>query len=128
MEIAALQSQRPVDPSSLSLDRVAASKSLSEKQKVGAVSQAFEALLLHNILGEMQKPVFPSKYVGNSTTDGIYRDMAVTQLANSMAKSGGFGLAKSLGTELQRKDSAATVAPAQHHATKAHSTKPTIHE
>ena len=90
-----------IDAANLPLERLAANKQLPEAQKIAAVSQAFEAVLLRQILGESQRPVFPSKFIGNSTADGIYRDLAVDQLANSIAKSGSFGLAKSLTAEMQ---------------------------
>jgi len=106
MNIPALQSRR-VDVSNLSLDQLAKSTQIDEKQKVKEVSRAFEAVLLRQILQEGQKPAFPSKLIGNSATDGIYKDMVVNQLAESISKSGSFGLAKSLAGELQRQVGAA---------------------
>ena len=49
---------------------------------------------------------FKSKFIGNTTTDGIYRDLVVNQLADSISKSGSFGLAKSLAGELQHQTGA----------------------
>ena len=105
MDISALQPRR-LDLSNLSLDQVAASTQINEKQKIGEVSRAFEAVLLRQILQESQKPAFPSKLSGNSAADGIYKDMVVNQLAESISKSGSFGLAKSLASDLQRQTSA----------------------
>jgi len=105
MDIKPLQS-RHIDLSNLPLERVASSTQLTEKEKVGEVSRAFEAVLLRQILQESQKPVFSSKFIGNSTTDGIYRDLVVNQLAESISKSGSFGLARSLAGELQRQATA----------------------
>ena len=110
MDIKPLHS-RHIDLSNLPLERVASSTQLTEKEKVGEVSRAFEAVLLRQILQESQKPVFSSKFIGNSTTDGIYRDVVVNQLAESISKSGSFGLAKSLAGELQRQ--ATVVTPAK---------------
>ena len=101
MDITALQS-RHRDLSNLPLDQLAKSTQIDEKEKIGAASRAFEAVLLRQILQESQKPAFPSKLIGNSATDGIYKDMVVNQLAESISKSGSFGLAKSLAGELQR--------------------------
>jgi len=101
MDIASLQSPR-VDVANLSLDRLAANTQVSESEKVAQVSRAFEAVLLRQILSESQRPVFQSPYAGNSTTDGIYRDIVVNQMAEDISKSGSFGLAKSLARELQR--------------------------
>ena len=101
MDIAPLPSPR-VEAAHLSLDRLAASTQVPESEKVAEVSRAFEAVLLRQILSESQRPVFQSKYVGNSTTDGIYRDLVVNQMAEDISKSGSFGLGKSLARELQR--------------------------
>ncbi len=75
---------------------------MSEPEKIAAASHAFEALLLRQVLQEAQRPVFKSKYANDSTTNGIYRDMVVEQLADSMAKSNSLGLAQSLASGLQR--------------------------
>jgi Rod binding domain-containing protein len=101
MEINPLLS-RHIDLSNLPLDNLAASTHATEKEKVGEVSRAFEAVLLRQILQEGQKPTFKSKLTGTSTTDGIYHDMVTNQLAESISKSGSFGLAKSLAGELQK--------------------------
>lgn len=106
MDIKPLHSPH-IDLSNLPLDRVAASTQISEKEKVDEVSRAFEAVLLRQILQESQKPIFKSKFIGNSATDEIYRDMATSQLAESISRSGSFGLAKSLATELERNTKAA---------------------
>jgi Rod binding domain-containing protein len=101
MDVSALQSRR-LDITNLSLDQMAASTQIDEKQKIGEVSRAFEAVLLRQILQESQKPAFPSKLMGNSAADSIYKDMVVNQLAENISKSGSFGLAKSLAGELQQ--------------------------
>jgi Rod binding domain-containing protein len=100
----------PVDAADLPLDHLAASTQVPEQDKVAEVSRAFEAVLLRQILSQTQRPVFPSKFIGNSTTDGIYRDLVVNQLAESISKSGSFGLARSLAGDLQRQSSVATAA------------------
>ena len=93
---------RPIDAANLSLESLAANKQVPKSEKIAQASRAFEAVLLRQILSESQKPVFPSKYVGNSTADGIYRDEIVNQLADNISKSGSLGLGKSLARELQR--------------------------
>ncbi len=90
-----------IDASSLTLEQLSASTKIPEGDKIKEVSRAFESVLLHQILSETQKPVFASKYVGNSTIDGIYRDMVANQMAEDISKSGAFGLGKSLSNELQ---------------------------
>ena len=120
MDIAPLQSRR-VEAGNLSLDRLAASSQVPESEKVEEVSRAFEAVLLRQILSESQRPVFKSEYVGNSTADGIYRDMIVNQMAEDISKSGSFGVGKSLARALQPQSGAAkSVAPERLNARKAH--------
>ena len=105
MDVPPLQNAR-IDVANIPLEQLAGNKQVPQSQKIAAASQAFEALLLRQILSETQRPVFHSKLAGDSTTDGIYRDMVVNQLADNMAKSGSLGLAKSLSTNLQRKTTA----------------------
>ena len=100
MDISPLHSHR-VQAANLGLDRIAANTQLPESEKVAEVSRAFEAVLLRQILSESQRPAFGSQYAGNATTDGIYRDLIVNQLAESISKSGSFGVGKSLARELQ---------------------------
>ena len=127
MDIPPLQPRHP-DFSNLPLDRLAASTQMDEKEKIGQVSRAFEAVLLRQILQESQKPAFPSKLTGNKTADGIYHDMVVNQLAENISKSGSFGLAKRLTSELQRQTGAAkSAAPVQPQAGKKH-LKPLHHD
>jgi Rod binding domain-containing protein len=101
MDIAPLQERR-VKASDLPLDRLASSSQVSEREKVAAASTAFEALLLRQVLEESQRPLIPSKYVSDSTSNGIYRDLVVEQLAQSIAKSHSLGLAQSLTSGLER--------------------------
>jgi Rod binding domain-containing protein len=101
MHISPLDSYR-VDAANLPLDRLASSTKVPEAEKVAQASRAFEAVLLRQILTECQKPAFPSKLVSNSSISGIYRDMIVNQMADSISKSGSLGLARSLAGELQR--------------------------
>ncbi|MGO8677422.1 MAG: rod-binding protein [Limisphaerales bacterium] len=101
MDITALQAPH-VKAEDIALDRLASNPRLSEPEKITAASHAFEALLLRQVLQEAQRPVFQSKYANDSTTHGIYRDMVVEQLADSIAKSNSLGLAQSLAKGLQR--------------------------
>jgi Rod binding domain-containing protein len=106
MDINPLQS-RHIDLSNVPLERLATSTQIDQKDKIAEVSRAFEAVLLRQILQESQKPSFKSKLSGDSATDGIYHDMVVNQLAESISKSGSFGLAKHLAGQLQRQAGAA---------------------
>jgi len=127
MEISPLQ-QHSVNAADLPLDRLASSTKVSEPEKVAQVSRAFEAILLRQVLSETQQPVFKSKYVGNSATDGIYRDLVVNQLAENISKSGGLGLASSLTCELQRQSGAVKAAAPQPSATRSAGVQTSNHD
>jgi flagellar protein FlgJ len=93
---------RSVAASDLSLEQVAASKQLDEPQKVARASQAFEALLLRQILTEAQKPQFGQTSSSSRTVGEVYQDMISERMAEQIAAGGSLGLARSLGTQLQR--------------------------
>lgn len=92
---------RPTRAADAPIERLAGSGKLSEREKIAEVSRQFEAVLLRQILTQAQKTHFPSKLSGNPATSGIYQDMAVNQLADSISKSGAFGLARSIEQQLQ---------------------------
>ena len=102
MHVNSLKPAVHIDASAIPLEHVASSTQLTQEQKVKEASRAFEAVLLRQILQEGQRPLFKSKYVGNSTADSIYRDQVANLLAESISKSGSLGLGKSLARELQR--------------------------
>jgi flagellar protein FlgJ len=85
-------------------ERLANNSALTEQQKIAEASRQFEAILLRQILAATQKPVIPSKFADNSTAAQIYRDMVTDQLADSVSKSGAFGLAKTFEQQLTRAD------------------------
>jgi len=95
MNVSALQSnQSKVDTSHVALESLANNKNLSEDQKIAQASQQFEAILLRQFLTESQKPVFKSEFTDDSSEAGVYQDMVTNQLADSLAHSGGIGLAQ----------------------------------
>lgn len=100
MEISALQ--RNVRAADIQLENLAGNTKLSEPAKVGEVARQFEAVLLRQILGDAQKKLFASTMNPESVSGGIYQDMITNQLADSISRSGTFGLARSLETQLQR--------------------------
>lgn len=100
MNIAPLQ--RPLAASDVPMEQLSGNSLLSEDQKIGEATRQFEAMLLRQILESTQKTVIASKYSDNSTTAGIYRDMVTSQLADSISKSGGMGLAQTLNREFTR--------------------------
>jgi flagellar protein FlgJ len=98
MDIPPLNS--PVKASVLPFEKLAASKSIPDSEKVKEACKQFEAVLLRQILGEARKTVISSSANPDSNTTGIYNDMVNNQLADSISRSGAFGLAKSLQTQL----------------------------
>jgi len=86
---------------SMPIEQLAGNKTLSQSEKVAQVSRQFEAVLLRQILGSARKTVFKSKVSEDSLTSGIYQDMVTGQLADSISRSGSFGLARSLQSQLQ---------------------------
>lgn len=93
---------KPVNASDVPPERLAGNTVLTDQQKIAEASRQFEAILLRQILAATQKPVIPSKLVDNSTAADIYRDMITNQLADSISKSGAFGLAKTFEQQLTR--------------------------
>jgi Rod binding domain-containing protein len=98
MQVPALQ--RPIRASEVSPERLANNPNLSEKEKIAEASRQFEAILLRQILQEGQKPVVHTKLNTDSTAKGIYRDLVTTHLADSISKSGEFGLARTFERQL----------------------------
>jgi len=86
----------------LPIERLAGNPQLSEAEKIGELSRQFEAVLLRQILQNAQKTVIKSDLVPESAASGIYQDMVTNQLADSISKSGAFGLGRSLEQELTR--------------------------
>lgn len=99
MEITALQ--RNVRAADIQIENLAGNKQLNENAKVGEVSRQFEAVLLRQILGDAQKKIFASTMNPESSSGSIYQDMITNQLADSISRSGSFGLARSLEKQLQ---------------------------
>ena len=86
--------QSPINAANVPVEELAGNKSLTEQQKIAEASRQFEAIMLRQILSESQKPVITSEFTDNSTAAGIYQDYITNTLADSMSKSGTFGLAK----------------------------------
>jgi Rod binding domain-containing protein len=88
-----------IEASQLPLESLAGNRNISDADKVAEVSRQFEAVLLRQILQDIRKAVLaPAE--GDATATGIYSDMINNQLADSISRSGGFGLAKSLAGQL----------------------------
>ena len=113
MDIPPLQSQAKA--SVVPFDQLASNPNVSDRDKVKEACRQFEAVLLRQILGEARKTVIPSSTNSDSNVSGIYNDMVNNQMADSISRSGAFGLAKSLQAQLVHqvlpKDGAATTKP-----------------
>jgi len=81
----------------LPLDMLAANPNVSDSDKVGEVARQFEAVLLRQILQEARKSDDPGD---DTTVSGIYDDMINNQLADTISRSGEFGLARGLKAQL----------------------------
>src|SRR5271170_4090224 len=100
MDVSPLQLH--VKASAVPFDQLAGNPNISEKDKVKEACRQFEAILLRQILGESRKTVIKSSEQGDSNETDIYNDMIDNQMADSISRSGSFGLAKSLENQLVR--------------------------
>ena len=98
MQISALQPK--IDASHVQLESLAGNPSLTEDQKIGEASRQFEAVLLRQFLAESQKTVIKSEFTDDSAAAGIYQDFITNQMADSLSRGGGIGLAKSFERQL----------------------------
>jgi Rod binding domain-containing protein len=98
MHLAALHA--PLLASDVPLARLAANSTLPQPAKLGEACRQFEALLLRQILQQTRRCVIPSEFTHDTFTTEIYQDLVNEQLADSMSRSGGLGLAKALQAQL----------------------------
>jgi len=83
-----------MDASHTQLESLANNPGLTQDQKIAEASRQFEAVLLRQFLSEAQKPCTDSGQAADSGTAGIYQDMVTNQLADTLSRGGGVGLAK----------------------------------
>jgi len=100
MDVLPLQSH--VKASAVPFDQLAGNPNISQSDKVKEACRQFEAVLLRQILGEARKTVIASSGDKETNEKGIYDDMINNQMADSISRSGSFGLAKSLEKQLVR--------------------------
>ena len=93
--------QPAIKPVDVPLEKLEGSH-LTEVQKVGEVARQFEAVLLRQILAAARKNLIKSEINPESNQSGIYTDMVNNQLADDISRTGTFGLARSLKTQLTR--------------------------
>lgn len=92
----------PLSPADVPIEQLSGDKRLSDPAKLAEVSRQFEAVLLRQILTEARKTVIHSDKKSESACSGIYQDMVTTQIADTISRSGSFGLAHSLQHQLTR--------------------------
>lgn len=83
----------------------------SEEAKVRDMTQQFEAMFLRQILNDAQKPVIKSSLTPQSSSKGIYQDMMVNSLADTISHSGSFGLARTLEAQFRQSEAARAKKP-----------------
>lgn len=91
-----------VKAADLPLESLAKNAQVSEPEKIGELCRQFEAVLLRQILQDAQKHVIRSDLLHDSATQGIYRDLTTSQLAEQLSRAGGLGLAETLRKEMTR--------------------------
>jgi Rod binding domain-containing protein len=102
MDVSALKPAPPT-PGGIPIEKLAASKTLDEKQKIQEATRQFEAVLLRQILTEAHKPVFKSNLqAAGGVSSDIYKDMMISQLAEKISSSRAIGLAQSLDKQVTR--------------------------
>jgi len=126
MNVPGLQPQ--IDATTIAPERLAKNPKLTDQQKVNEASRQFESILLKQILESSQKTVIKSKLAQDSTASSIYHDIVTTRMADSISKTGAFGLAKTFENQLDhphgpRPDGLPSHDAAQVHAA-AHTLKP----
>ena len=88
----------------LSIERLAQNNKLTEAEKIGEVARHFEAILLRQFLKEATKPLMSGNEGMNPAQKGIYQDMITNTLADTISKSGKFGLSQVFRQQLLPRD------------------------
>lgn len=105
-----------VDPTEIAPERLAGNPALSKNQKIDEASRQFEMILVKQVLEASQKTVIHSSFADDSMASGIYHEMITNQLADSISKSGKFGIAKMFEQQLEQHKQAKDVTAAPHQA------------
>ena len=88
----------------LAVEQLAQNRQLTETQKVGEVARHFEAILLRQFLSEATKPMLSSNEGMNAAQRGVYQDMIVHTLADTISRTGEFGLSQAFRHQLMPRD------------------------
>ena len=88
----------------LAVEQLAQNNKLTEAEKIGEVARHFEAILLRQFLNEATKPLMSGNEGMNPAQKGIYQDMITNTLADTISKSGQFGLSQMFRHQLMPRD------------------------
>ena len=81
---------------------MAHSKHASENQKVAAVSQQFESVLIKQFLKEALKPMFKGVFNEDGNAHRLYRHFFTDAISESISSGGGFGISNILQQQLSK--------------------------
>ena len=85
------------------LMEMAHSKHTTHAQKVAAVSDQFESVLVKQFLKEALKPMFKGVFNEDGGAHRMYRHFFTDAISESIASGGGFGVSTILQQQLQNK-------------------------
>ena len=103
----------------LAVEQLAQNNKLTEAEKIGEVARHFEAILLRQFLNEATKPLMGGDEGMTSAQKGIYQDMITYTLADTISKSGQFGLSQMFRQQLMPRDLADELKQAEQAKTEA---------
>ena len=86
------------------LMEMAHSKNTTHNQKVAAVSDQFESVLLKQFLKEALKPMFKGVFNEDGGAHRMYRHFFTDSISESIASGGGFGVSSILQQQLQQEN------------------------
>ena len=86
------------------LMEMAHSKNTTHNQKVAAVSDQFESVLVKQFLKEALKPMFKSVFNEDGGAHRMYRHFFTDAISESIASGGGFGVSSILQQQLQQEN------------------------
>ena len=89
------------------LMEMAHSKNTTHNQKVAAVSDQFESVLVKQFLKEALKPMFKGVFNEDGGAHRMYRHFFTDAISESIASGGGFGVSTILQKQLQTSDDVA---------------------
>lgn len=89
------------------LMEMAHSKNTTHNQKVAAVSDQFESVLVKQFLKEALKPMFKGVFNEDGGAHRMYRHFFTDAISESIASGGGFGVSTILQQQLKTSDDVA---------------------